>query len=112
MKINLSEQVAGFVGRLAPAPRRELRLALKSPAKGRGDVKALEGPLSGYWRLRVSSYRVILFYRSPKEVTLKLVSAGFYDWIFQNRNDKQSALKTIDPDSVPGHPKIPDEVLR
>ena len=68
MKINLSEQVAGFVGRLAPAPRRELRLALKSLAKGRGDVKALEGPLSGYWRLRVSSYRVILFYRGPNEV--------------------------------------------
>ena len=68
MKINLSEQVAGFVGRLAPAPRRELRLALKSLAKGRGDVKALEGPLTGYWRLRVSSYRVILFYRSPNEV--------------------------------------------
>ena len=48
MKINLSEQVAGFVRRLAPAPGRELRLALKSLAKGRGDVKALEGPLSGY----------------------------------------------------------------
>ena len=68
MKINLSEQVAGFVRRLAPTPRRELRLALKSLAKGRGDVKALEGPLSGYWRLRVSSYRVILFYRSPNVV--------------------------------------------
>ena len=49
--------------------------------------------------------------KSANEVTLKLVSAGFYDWIFQNRNDKESALKTMDPDSIPGHPKIPDEVI-
>lgn len=49
--------------------------------------------------------------KSPNAVTLKLVSAGFYDWIFQNRNDKQSALKTLDPDAMPGHPKVPDEVL-
>jgi hypothetical protein len=49
--------------------------------------------------------------KSPNAVTLKLVSAGFYDWIFQNRNDKQSALKTMDPDAMPGHPKVPDEVL-
>ena len=68
MKIKLSEQVAGFVRGLAPTPRRELRLALKSLAKGQGDVKALEGALTGYWRLRVSSYRVILFYRSPNEI--------------------------------------------
>ena len=68
MKIKLSEQVAGFVRSLAPEPRREIRLALKSLAKRQGDVKALEGPLARYWRLRVLSYRVILFYRSPNEV--------------------------------------------
>jgi hypothetical protein len=50
--------------------------------------------------------------KTGKEVTLKVMSAGFYDWVFQNRDDKQSALKTIDPESVPGHPKIPDEVLK
>jgi hypothetical protein len=49
--------------------------------------------------------------KSPNAVTLKLVSAGFYDWIFQNRNDKETALKTMDPDAMPGHPKVPDEVL-
>ena len=48
---------------------------------------------------------------TPNEVTLKLVSAGFYDWIFQNRDDKETGLKTMDPDSIPSHPKIPDEVL-
>ena len=49
--------------------------------------------------------------KSSNEVTLKLVSAGFYDWIFHNRNDKETALKTMDPDSIPSHPKIPDEAL-
>jgi len=50
--------------------------------------------------------------KTSNEVTLKLVSAGFYDWIFQNRDDKETALKTMDPDSIPGHPQIPDEVFR
>jgi hypothetical protein len=50
--------------------------------------------------------------KTPNEVTIKLVSAGFYDWVFQNRNDKQSALKTMDPDAIPGHPTVPDEVLK
>jgi mRNA-degrading endonuclease RelE of RelBE toxin-antitoxin system len=68
MKIKLSEQVTAFVRSLAPVPRREVRLALKSLASGQGDVKMLEGALMGYSRLRVSSYRVILFYRSPKTV--------------------------------------------
>ena len=49
--------------------------------------------------------------KSAKEVTLKLVSAGFYDWIFQNLNDKETALKAMDPDSIPGHPKVPDEAF-
>jgi len=44
-------------------------------------------------------------------VTIKLVTAGFYDWVFQNVNDKQSALKIISPDLIPSHPKIPDERL-
>jgi hypothetical protein len=50
--------------------------------------------------------------KTPNEVTLKLVSSGFYDWIFENRNDKERALKTMDPTTIPGHPTIPDEVLK
>lgn len=68
MKIRISEQVASFVKSLAPEPRRDIRLAIRSLAKDEGDIKALEGPLSGYWRLRVSSYRVILAYKNPKEI--------------------------------------------
>jgi len=50
--------------------------------------------------------------KSDKPVNLKLVSAGFYDWISQNRKDKHTALKAIDAYGLPGHPKVPDEVLK
>jgi len=46
------------------------------------------------------------------KVTLKLVSAGFYDWITQNRKDKHTAFKPMDAYEIPGHPKVPDEVLK
>jgi hypothetical protein len=49
--------------------------------------------------------------KTAKPVTIKLVSAGFYDWIFQNKENKETALKTMDPESIPGHPKVPDEVI-
>ncbi len=61
MRIKPSAQVAEFVRGLAPEPRRQLRRAIRGLAQGRGDVKALEGDLAGYWRLRVGSYRVILW---------------------------------------------------
>jgi hypothetical protein len=50
--------------------------------------------------------------KSDKPVNLKLVSAGFYDWISQNRKDKHTPLKPMDAYALPGHPKVPDEVLK
>ena len=47
----------------------------------------------------------------PGEVKMKLVAAGFFDWVFENRNEKQKALKPIEPDAIPSHPKLPDEEL-
>jgi hypothetical protein len=49
---------------------------------------------------------------SSNPVTLKLASAGFFDWVMQNVKDKQTALKPLDPSSLPSHPTIPDHVLR
>jgi mRNA-degrading endonuclease RelE of RelBE toxin-antitoxin system len=68
MRVRLSEQVAGFIRSLSPEPRRMMRLAVRSLAKGQGDVKELEGPLANYSRLRVGSYRLILFYRNPNQI--------------------------------------------
>ena len=49
---------------------------------------------------------------SDEPVTLRLVTAGFYDWVFQTRDDKQTALKTMDALSLPSHPTVPDVPLR
>ena len=68
MKISLSDQVVAFVKSLAPEPRRQVRLALRGLANGKGDIRVLEGPLSSYSRLRVLGYRVILSYRAADEL--------------------------------------------
>ncbi len=61
-KVEISDQVLGFVRSLAPAPRRSLRLGLRELQEERGDIKQLEGELAGWCRLRVKSYRVIFRY--------------------------------------------------
>jgi mRNA-degrading endonuclease RelE of RelBE toxin-antitoxin system len=63
-KIEVSEQVVRFVTSRAPEPRRKLREALRALAHERGDIRALEGPLQDYHRLRVAGYRIIFAYRS------------------------------------------------
>lgn len=63
MTIEVSEQAAAFIRALPPEPRRRIRLALRAAGNGRASLKALEGELSGYWRLRVGSYRLILWLR-------------------------------------------------
>ena len=50
--------------------------------------------------------------RATNQSTLKLVSAGFFDWISQNRQDKHTALKPMDVYALPSHPKVPDELLK
>jgi mRNA-degrading endonuclease RelE of RelBE toxin-antitoxin system len=62
MKVELAEQVVAFARSLPPEPRRRLRRALRALARERGDIKALEGPLHGYCRLRVGAYRVVISY--------------------------------------------------
>jgi len=50
--------------------------------------------------------------KTGKPVTLKIVSAGYFDWITQNRKDKHTAFKPIDIETLPSHPKLPDEVVK
>jgi hypothetical protein len=40
--------------------------------------------------------------KSDKEVTLTLVSSGFYDFIIQNRDEKSTTMKVLEPEIVPG----------
>jgi len=58
-QVNLGAQVVEFFGQLAPEPRKKLRIALRRLAKESGDIKSLEGKLTGYQRLRCGSHRVI-----------------------------------------------------
>ena len=58
-KVNLAAQVVDFFGQLAPEPRKKLRLALRRLEQEKGDIKSLEGKLTGYQRLRSGSHRVV-----------------------------------------------------
>jgi mRNA-degrading endonuclease RelE of RelBE toxin-antitoxin system len=56
-RVLIHPQAETFVRSLAPEPRRRLLRAMK--ALPRGEIKALEGRLSGYCRLREGGYRII-----------------------------------------------------
>ncbi len=62
-RVELADQVLGFVRQLSPQPKKSLRDALHKLATGKADIKRLEGRLDGYHRLRSGSYRVIFRYR-------------------------------------------------
>lgn len=57
MKIEYGPQVIQFLGTLAPEPRRAIVRAMKDLPKRAGDIKALEGQLGGFLRLRVKGSR-------------------------------------------------------
>jgi mRNA-degrading endonuclease RelE of RelBE toxin-antitoxin system len=58
-RVEVSPQVVQYVQSLPPGPRRTLRLAIRGLARGRGDVRALEGELADFSRLRVGAHRVV-----------------------------------------------------
>lgn len=58
-KVRVGRQVEDFLKTLAPEPRRKLRLAMKGLADNKGDLKLLEGKLSGFWRLRAGKIQVV-----------------------------------------------------
>ena len=57
-------QVIDFTRRLAPDQRRAVKAALQELRRERGDLRALEGTLAGYYRLRVGRFRLIFAYAS------------------------------------------------
>ena len=67
MKIEVTGQVLEFIRTCPPVPRRWLRDAVRKLAEEKGDIKALDGELEGYYRLRVRFYRIIFRYLSGKQ---------------------------------------------
>jgi mRNA interferase RelE/StbE len=63
IKVELEQQVVDFIRSLPPEPRRAVRRGIKNLAREKGDIRALEGELEGFYRLRVLRYRIIFFYQ-------------------------------------------------
>jgi len=77
MKVELEQQVVDFVRSLAPEPRQVIRRGLKNLENEAGDIRALEGELEGFYRLRVLRYRIIFFYHvRGKSRTIRCVYAA------------------------------------
>ncbi|AHF91105.1 hypothetical protein OpiT1DRAFT_02515 [Opitutaceae bacterium TAV1] len=67
-KVRISEQVEFFLRTLPPGPKHAVREAVARLASQKGQIKALENELSGFWRLRVGRYRVIFTYARPMTI--------------------------------------------
>lgn len=67
IRVDLADQVVAFVRRQPPESRHRLRMALRKLAHEQGDIRALEGPLSGFFRLRVAAYRIVFAYAVGKD---------------------------------------------
>jgi mRNA interferase RelE/StbE len=64
----VQEPVYEFARRLAPEPRRAVKRALLDLRKEQGDIRELDGSLSGYCRLRIGKYRLIFRYVSRSTI--------------------------------------------
>jgi hypothetical protein len=62
LKVEISTQVIDFVARQAPESRKKLRRGLRALAREKGEIRALEGRLAGWCRLRVGALRIIFRY--------------------------------------------------
>jgi len=74
-EVRVAPQVEEFVKSRAPEPRHALRKAIKGLAAEQGDIKALEGKLAGWNRLRVSSYRAL--YKETAEGGVRVISCVY-----------------------------------
>jgi len=55
-------QITGFARHLAPEQRRAIKQALQDLRTERGDIRALDENLAGYYRVRVGRFRIIFAY--------------------------------------------------
>ncbi len=74
-EVRVAPQVEQFVKSRAPGPLQALRKAIKGLVVAQGDIKALEGKLAGWNRLRVSSYRVL--YKETAERGVRVINCVY-----------------------------------
>jgi mRNA interferase RelE/StbE len=61
-------QIIDYARRLAPVPRRAVKKALRELSSEHGDIRALEGSLAGYYRLRIGRHRIIFSYAADDAI--------------------------------------------
>lgn len=66
-------QVIEYVRRLAPEPRRAIKRALMDLRHESGDIQALEGNLSGYYRLKAGRHRLIFAYAQDEAIEVVFI---------------------------------------
>lgn len=82
MKIRVEKQVIDFIRLQPPERKRVLKLALRSLASEKGDIKPLEDPLTGYLRLRVGAYRLVFAYNRTAK-TIDVILAEHRSIVYQ-----------------------------
>jgi len=82
MKISASDQAQRWLQSLPPDTKRRVRLALRALAiNGRGDIKALEAELAGFYRLRVGGYRIV--YSVQNDQTIRLEYCDLREFVYE-----------------------------
>jgi mRNA-degrading endonuclease RelE of RelBE toxin-antitoxin system len=81
MKISASEEVAEWLSRLAPEPKRRVRVALRNLETWRGDIAPLHSELEGFYRLRIGGYRIV-FRVMPRQM-IRLEYADTRDVVYE-----------------------------
>ncbi len=71
MRISASNQIAAWLTALPPQTKKRVRAALRSLAKGKGDIKGLQGDLEGFSRLRIGGIRILHRQVSAREIRLE-----------------------------------------
>ena len=71
MKISASDQVAAWLTSLPPQAKKRVRAALRALAKGKGDIRGLQGDLEGFSRLRIGGIRILHRQVSAREIRLE-----------------------------------------
>jgi mRNA-degrading endonuclease RelE of RelBE toxin-antitoxin system len=67
-RVQVREQVKGYIETLGPESRRKIRLAMRGLESERGDCLPLKEKLSGYHRLRIGGYRIVYRYLPGKVI--------------------------------------------
>jgi mRNA-degrading endonuclease RelE of RelBE toxin-antitoxin system len=71
MKILASDAVQQWLVALPPETKKRVRVALRELQNGRGDIRALQGELAGFCRLRIGGLRIVYSHHRGRIIRLE-----------------------------------------